>query len=964
MATTMPSVRPESVTARRPLRQNPTISASAELRIVTVSTMLQLSLLGPPKVAVDGAPVSFDTRKAVALLAVLAVEARPQPRDRLAALLWPDADAARARSALRRTLSVTAAAVGDALVVDRSLLGIDAAKCWCDVNAFRDLAAGSSVHDLRAAVKLYRDDFLAGFVVRGAPAYDDWHGHHADALQRVLAEALARLVDAHIGSGDLDVALADAQRWLSLDPLHEPAHHALIRILAWQGQRSAAMRQYRACVRVLDSELGVAPLEETTQLYDTVRRGTLPPPETAAATVASAEPALASYGDTAYVGRDVEVTSLGQAMARAADGRGIVAVVSGPPGIGKTTLLRRAAHQPDRFFTVSVRCHPEEAGLAYGAVTELARGLVSAVPDALTRLARPVRAELARLLPEVADLEGPANGDDPAAMVRLYAAARELLAAAGRPVALVVDDADWLDPASGELLAYLVRRLDSLPLAVLLAWTTDSPSDPTPLERAVTDAVEGDTGIHLVLRPFDVGEVERLVAADPTVGEIDVTSLVAETGGIPAAVVAYVEAVRRGDDPVGVTTGVVRQTLARRTGRLSETGRQVLAAAVILGGRIDPEVVRETSGRGDAETVAALEEAVSAGLFVERPSGDGYDLASEAVRAVVTDGLTVARRRLLHQRAGRALARRAGAGQVTAAEAGAIAHHLQEAGETSEAADWHWRAAVAAQELHAHEEALTQVRSALELGTPTPTGRLAEAESLTALGRYGEAIAALEVAAAAATDDRQAAAIERRLADVHHRLGDYAAADGHLLAALDVLGPDDANAVRITAERALLAYRLGSPDEAEQHVQAALELADRIGDGSSVAYALNVRGMLAASRDDVPSAECSLRESLKQAGRHGDADTEIAALNNLARLLSRAGRNEEALEMAEAALERGVRLADRHRLAALHTNLADLLRASGQDDQSMDHLKQAAALFADVDEDPLRRPEIWTLVEW
>ena len=79
--------------------------------------------------------------------------------------------------------------------------------------------------------------------------------------------------------------MAHAQRWQALDPLHEPAYQALIRLLAWTGQRSAALRQYRALVRTLDTELAVRPLPETTRLYDDVRAGRLAP--------APAPPALA-----------------------------------------------------------------------------------------------------------------------------------------------------------------------------------------------------------------------------------------------------------------------------------------------------------------------------------------------------------------------------------------------------------------------------------------------------------------------------------------------------------------------------------------------------------------------------------------------------------------------------------------------------------------------------------------------
>src|SRR5437763_450415 len=125
--------------------------------------MLRLTLLGSPVVERDGQSLSFDTRKATALLAFLAVEQHPQPRDRLAALLWPDAEPNRARSALRRTVSVTAAEVGAALLVDRAQLSLSSDAVRCDTSEFRALVVrGDSASD-RRAIDLYRDDFLAGF---------------------------------------------------------------------------------------------------------------------------------------------------------------------------------------------------------------------------------------------------------------------------------------------------------------------------------------------------------------------------------------------------------------------------------------------------------------------------------------------------------------------------------------------------------------------------------------------------------------------------------------------------------------------------------------------------------------------------------------------------------------------------------------------------------------------------------
>jgi DNA-binding SARP family transcriptional activator/Tfp pilus assembly protein PilF len=924
---------------------------------VTVASMLELTLLGPPAVARDGRPLTFDTRKATALLAFLVLEGQPQPRDRVAALLWPEADSIRARAALRRTVSVTAAGVGEALVVERAGLKVADEQVRCDVLDFRRLSAREDVASWRRAAELYRDDFLAGFALRDSPDFDDWQAAVAADLRRALAATLARLADGAVASGDLDDAFATAQRWLSLDPLHEPAHRMLMQLHAWRGDRTAAIRQYRSCARTLDIELGVAPLAETQELYDAVRRNAVPPP----ATQAPPPKARLQRSDAGIhlVGRDTEIAVIRQAVGAASTGRGSSVAVTGATGAGKTALLREAAEFAGGDSTVvAVRCHPEETALAYGAAIALLRSLLVAAPETLTRLPLHSRAELARLLPEVADFDGPAPGDDPGAEARLFAAARDLVDAAATPVMLLVDDAQWIDAASANLLAYLVRRIVGLPAVLVCAWATDLSVAPGPLVRAVDDVVAEGNGARLALRLLDAGDLRELVAGD----DVDVEQLLRATGGLPSLVVACLTAARRGEDLTANASDAVRNTLTRQMGALSETARQIVAAVAVLGGHGDIAVLRETSGRGDDEVAAGVEEATAAGVLVELPGRDGYDLPFQTLRMVVLDTMTTVRLRLLHERAARALMRMASGGS-TSAQSGAIARHLHAAGQHAEAAGWHWRAATQARGLHAHEETLTEVRAALALGHDEADARLVEGEALIALGAYAEAIAALELAAANTTTSTVSMQIERRLGDVHHRLGDYDVADAHLEAAIDA-GADDAMLATILGDRALVAYRRGDIGAAGAHATQAFEAAQRSGDPAALASTTRVLGLLAARQGDASSAEQWMRSSLGHADSAGEPAAAIAALNNLGRLLRESGRLDGALHAAEEALARGIRVGDRHRIAALHTNLADLLRAAGDDEAAMEHLKAAAVMFAEVDDIAERRPEIWMLVEW
>ncbi len=247
---------------------------------------LKLFLLGPPRVERDGLPISIGRRKAIALLAYLAVTGQPHSRDALAALFWPEADQSRARATLRRVLSDLNKALGETwLETENETVTLGhRERVWLDVTVFQTRLTDSSVQaesgagngrltGLVEAVALYRDDFLAGFTLPDSPEFDDWQFFQTERLRRELAGALAQLVEQYIEREAFEAAISHARRWLGLDPLLEAAHRALMRLYAWTGQRNAALRQYQECARTLNEELGVDPAEETTALYERIRSG-------------------------------------------------------------------------------------------------------------------------------------------------------------------------------------------------------------------------------------------------------------------------------------------------------------------------------------------------------------------------------------------------------------------------------------------------------------------------------------------------------------------------------------------------------------------------------------------------------------------------------------------------------------------------------------------------------------------
>src|SRR4051794_8346102 len=292
--------------------------------------MIDVRLLGPPTVAVDGAPVVFDTRKALALVAYLALSDLSRPRDLLADLLWGEGDVQHARGALRRTLSAIRSSVGaDCLEADRNTVALRRGRdVRVDVRVARDAVAEGN---LELAASVHGGEFLEGLRVTGAPAFEGWQRATAEALRVEHGPLLRRLVSLREERGDLAGALEAARRWLALDDLHEPAHRTVIRLTATSGDRGGAMVCYRDCVRILDRELGVAPLAETTALYEAVRNASLEvrPPS------APVQPDRAA--PTPLVGREPLLAALLDAHRDVAR-HGRLVVIEGEAGIGRTRV--------------------------------------------------------------------------------------------------------------------------------------------------------------------------------------------------------------------------------------------------------------------------------------------------------------------------------------------------------------------------------------------------------------------------------------------------------------------------------------------------------------------------------------------------------------------------------------------------------------------------------------------------
>jgi len=235
---------------------------------------LEISLLGGFEARLSpGGPLALKGRKTQALLARLAPGA-PCSREALTALLWSDRGEEQARGSLRQALAelrrVFAGTGLTPLVVDREAARLDAEIVSVDAAAFERALTEGSPEALARAAGLYVGPLLDGFPAVD-PAFEDWLRAARTALAERARDALTRLLAHRRESGDGAAAVATARALLALDPLQEPVHRALMELYAAAGERTLALKQFKACRDVLRAELGVEPEAATRSLHDRIR---------------------------------------------------------------------------------------------------------------------------------------------------------------------------------------------------------------------------------------------------------------------------------------------------------------------------------------------------------------------------------------------------------------------------------------------------------------------------------------------------------------------------------------------------------------------------------------------------------------------------------------------------------------------------------------------------------------------
>ncbi|TMD76236.1 MAG: hypothetical protein E6I97_11750, partial [Chloroflexi bacterium] len=664
--------------------------------------LLRLVVLGPPEIFHDGSRLTFALHKAQALLLYLAVEGGLHSRSKLAAFLWPDSEPQAARAGLRNALTQLRSLFADAdtsaaphrhLLSQHELLGLNPqAPLELDLDMVQQAYTAAQrfstppsepqraalVAQVQQALALVRGPFLDGFWLREETGFDAWVQQQQQQWQVRLLQLCERLSSWQEAAGELEPVRATLLRWLALDRLSEEASRRLMLVHLALGDASAALQVYATLRARLAEELQVKPSADTVALAERIRataagsRGSRPARPAAAARRPAGE-LIAPL-----VGRAAAFTQVVGSFQQARQGQPQAVLLVGEAGIGKTRLASEFVAWARAQGAEVLGCQAFEMGgrLPYQPLIEALRTRLEAENAPEDLLDDLWLAELARLLPELRvrypDLPVPTE-DELTARGQLFEAVARLLDALAQraPLVLLLDDLQWADGASLDLLRYLARSWRGHGSRVLLLGALRSEGlelNPQlsaelfdlgrdllltqvslqPLSQAQTlqllETLVGERSEPgAAARPSPAGSEPALASERPLLGLGDF--LFAQTGGQPLYLLETLKLLRerqwlvpqqgadgswRLEPTVEMAAALaqersrrallppsVRAMILARLAKLAPATRQLVMASAVLGSQASVQLLWQLAELGTQAGLEALEEAVKSGMLHE-----------------------------------------------------------------------------------------------------------------------------------------------------------------------------------------------------------------------------------------------------------------------------------------------------------------------------------------------------------
>lgn len=849
-------------------------------------------------------------------------------------------------------------------------------------------SGGDDVHRLRDAADLLQSEAL------DEDRYEDWAAPVRDRVHRTWRDVCLRIATLQRAGGSRAEALRQFERVLERDSLDEDAMRGLLSTLGEMGRTTEALRRYERFARHLASELDVPPDRETAVVVEALRQrlahSSAGLPEVEAETqypIVTVEPSYPLIASTPLVGRTDELSTLLHAMAVSeSQSHGKMSsqvgprliVVTGEAGMGKTRLLAEIAALMRRqgALLLAGGCYEQEGKLPYGPIHDALLDYVRVQPaEALAQQFGELLTQMSLIVPEIR-VHALKDGNEPVVKgesqrLQLFATVAQALERISRnhPLVLILDDLQWADAATLQLLHFLIRQRNLNRVRIVGSYRPEEIEEEHALPQLVVDSVRnyGGTRLHLTaLKETHIALLlEHNLSARCSRGLAQ--ELYERSDGNPFFVVQMLnlmqnenglertaEGWRQCSDTVVALPDAVRHVIGRRLRGLDSTALEGLTLGAVLGREFSHAALEAVWDADEQTLFSALDTALDAQLLNEIE--DGYAFRHPLLREVVYSGVNRQRRSRLHWEVGLALERLYGdRGEAHATE---LAHHFVAARHVDDprAARYLTYAGDRAARAHAWDEASQLYAEALSLSQgsdPPPSLQEKLGTVLAAGGLYREALDLLRHAADSFAHENDLPGLARAVTTmgrVYFLTGE--ADDGiiRLEPVLEMLrGPELRSS--LAAVYAMLARlfelggRYGDQLAAAEH---ASRIAQSIGDSRTLAEAEMARALAIGSLGDQSTALDALQKAMSLAEKSNDPYTLSRTLGNIAERLAGKAEFASAVQYANRAVDVAERLGDPAQRAFSLFQRGRLCLWSGDWDQMRLDLENAEELTREL----------------
>ena len=695
------------------------------------------------------------------------------------------------------------------------------------------------------------------------------------------------------------------------------------------------------------------------------------------------------------VGRAAELAALEGALRKAEAGEPSFVLVGGDAGLGKTRLVSEfsAAARASGARVLTGTCLDLGGeGLPYGPFLDALRELGLELPPAqLRKLLGSVAPELVAVAPGYARFLGPdepAEGEDlppdaaaieaaaaagsaslgtPADQNRLFELTLALMdrLAADRPLVLVLEDLHWSDPASSDLLVFIVRTLRRGRLLVVGTFRSGDLEHGDALLVRLAELTRSPNVTRIELRPLgrdDQRELLTEIMGNPPPAAV-LERIHARSEGNPFFAEELAAAMSAERDP-GRVPPSLRDILLGRLAGLSSEARRVLGIVAVAGGLANDELLSEVTGWSPETLETAVREAITRQILAVDERSYGYRFRHALLGEVVAAELLPGERRRLHEEVA-TWGADTRSGRQARANSVELAHHWYAAGRFREALVASIAACRASSAVYAHVDALRQAERAVELWDRVPdaadaTGlqridvlRLA-AEAANNAGVGGRAVELWRLALAEvdeSADPVTAALLHSKLAYNLWTAGESQASlvEHRRAVALVPADPPSVERARVIGGLASALMPAGHYRESRELCEEAIATLRAAGSHDGEARLLNVLGVDLVGLGDVDAGLDHLRVAVRLARETGAVDSQLVAQHNLCFFLDQTDRFEEGLRVALDGLETARRVGLERRYAAgLRASAGDILYRSGRWDEADEMTKGGLDFDEDV----------------